>query len=257
MLIWLDFTEFYQVFISYAGLNWFSNGRLSNFNEESFDFEVSILNEYCNLIWFKLNVVIIRHVWKKSKIMKVNVMANDGQLSNCQYWLMALPYSIDLDHLRGQHGHKILDTARGGLFSSCCELTWPWRLTGQDQSNGVTPDRNTCGGDSSTANITKRFTLFHPSSVKYKKKTALFAIVLFFPVSRFNELVRTWKDDWGFGWVTTFYFWDGKCNYFFWSDVSLVFITHYPRHTRPPRLIISALSSQGLCTKTPKSKPAS
>ncbi len=170
MLIWLDFTEFYQVFISYAGLNWFSNGRLSNFNEESFDFEVSILNEYCNLIWFKLNVVIIRHVWKKSKIMKVNVMANDGQLSNCQYWLMALPYSIDLDHLRGQHGHKILDTARGGLFSSCCELTWPWRLTGQDQSNGVTPDRNTCGGDSSTANITKRFTLFHPSSVKYKKK---------------------------------------------------------------------------------------
>lgn len=36
----------------------------------------------------------------------------------------------------GQNGRKILDTARGDLFSSCCELAWPIRPSGKSSSGG-------------------------------------------------------------------------------------------------------------------------
>ena len=38
------------------------------------------------------------------------------------------------------NGRKILDTARGGLFSSCCELAWPLRLSGKGGNNGEQTD---------------------------------------------------------------------------------------------------------------------
>jgi hypothetical protein len=49
----------------------------------------------------------------------------------------------DLVPLWLQHGRKILDTARGGLFSSCCELAWPWRTASKDQaqSSNEEPDK--------------------------------------------------------------------------------------------------------------------
>ncbi|XP_046445577.1 dual specificity testis-specific protein kinase 1-like isoform X2 [Daphnia pulex] len=41
---------------------------------------------------------------------------------------------------RFKNGRKILDTARGGLFSSCCELAWPLRLSGKGGNNSEQTD---------------------------------------------------------------------------------------------------------------------
>lgn len=41
---------------------------------------------------------------------------------------------------RFKNGRKILDTARGGLFSSCCELAWPLRLSGKGGNNNEQTD---------------------------------------------------------------------------------------------------------------------